>query len=78
MGGLAFAIGGFIFVIFGVAFVYASRVKKVGPNEVLIVSGRGETARVVVGGRVFVWPILERVDDLSLEIMTNMSLKHSS
>lgn len=71
MGGtLAFAIGGFLFVVFGVAFVYASRVKKVGPNEVLIVSGRGETARIVVGGRVFVWPILERVDDLSLEIMT--------
>lgn len=56
--------------LFLIAFVYASRVKKVGPNQVLIISGRGERYRIVTGGRSFVWPILERVDDLSLEIMT--------
>ncbi len=71
-----------IFVIFALIFVYASRVKKVGPNEVLVISGRGEghkgrdfqgiesKFRIVTGGRSFIWPILERVDDLSLEIMT--------
>lgn len=60
--------------------VWSSRVRKVGPNQVLVISGRGEGRteletvesrfRIVTGGRAFVWPILERVDDLSLEIMT--------
>ncbi len=70
----------FVFVLVALIVVYASRIKKVGPNEVLVISGRGEgrrdldTAeskfRIVTGGRAFVWPILERVDDLSLELMT--------
>jgi len=69
-----------VFTFFALAFVYASRVKKVGPNEVLVISGRGERGaeptdlqhnfRIVTGGRAFIWPVLERVDDLSLEIMT--------
>ncbi len=68
------------FTFVALVIVYASRVKKVGPNEVLVISGRGEGRReletvesrfrIVTGGRSFVWPILERVDDLSLEIMT--------
>jgi flotillin len=64
------------------ALAYASRVKKVGPNEVLVISGRGEgrrdpeagemksNFRIITGGRSFIWPVLERVDTLSLEIMT--------
>jgi flotillin len=70
-----------VFTVVAALVVYASRVKKVGPNQVLIISGRGEgrrheleTAssnfRIVTGGRTFVWPVLERVDDLSLELMT--------
>jgi flotillin len=69
-----------VFTFFALAFVYASRVKKVGPNEVLVISGRGERQadvdemqhnfRIVTGGRAFIWPVMERVDDLSLEIMT--------
>lgn len=69
-----------VFTFFALAFVYASRVKKVGPNEVLVISGRGDRPadevdiqhnfRIVTGGRAFIWPVLERVDDLSLEIMT--------
>lgn len=68
------------FTVVALVVVYASRVKKVGPNQVLVISGRGEGRteletvesrfRIVTGGRAFVWPILERVDDLSLEIMT--------
>lgn len=58
--------------------VYASRYTKVGPNEVLVVSGRKRRTadgkivgfRLVMGGGTFVWPIFERVDILSLEIMT--------
>ncbi len=63
--------------------LYAWRFQKVGPNEVLVISGRkgryidpvtGDVTtrnyRIVKGGGTFVWPVVERVDDLSLEIMT--------
>jgi flotillin len=59
--------------------VYLSRLYKVGPNEVLVISGRetidpltGEkqTYRMVKGGSTFVYPFLERVDRMSLELMT--------
>lgn len=62
--------------------IFASRYTKVGPNEVLIISGRkrrvvdpdGVTRevgfRVVKGGGKFVWPVFEKVDVLSLELLT--------
>lgn len=69
-----------VVTLFALLVVYASRVKKVGPNEVLVISGRGEARRVteeieskfriISGGRAFIWPVLERVDHLSLELMT--------
>jgi len=71
------------FVLLVLAFVYSSRYKKVGPNGVLVVSGRGSAVvdtqtgqrsrrsfRIVRGGGTFIWPVVERVDDLSLELMT--------
>jgi flotillin len=77
------AIFAIFFVVLVLAFVYAGRYKKVGPNEVLIISGRGamvqdpatgqrvrRSFRVVRGGGTFIWPIVERVDSLSLELMT--------
>lgn len=84
-GGVLFsilAVFALFFVVLVLAFVYASRYKKVGPNEVLIISGRTSTStdpsgqrarrsfRVVRGGGTFIWPVLERVDNLSLELMT--------
>jgi flotillin len=78
-----FAVFGLFFVILVLAFVYAGRYKKVGPNEVLIISGRGamvsdpatgallrRSFRIVRGGGTFIWPVVERVDNLSLELMT--------
>jgi len=62
--------------------VWANRYVKVGPNEVLIISGRrrrmrdaqGEIKsvgfRIVKGGGAFVWPVVEKSDILSLEVMT--------
>lgn len=50
--------------------IYASRIKTVPPNQAMIVSGRGDRPKVVVGRRCFVWPIIERADRISLEIMT--------
>jgi flotillin len=53
--------------------VWSSRYVKVGPDEVLILSGRKRTIggvevgyRVVRNGGTFVWPVLERIGRLSL------------
>ena len=43
---------------------------KVGPNEALIVSGGSEKPTVKVGGRMFVLPIVQKAQYLSLEVMT--------
>ena len=80
VGFLVFAVLGAVFLVFAIA---ASRYKKVGPNEVLVISGRTHryldsvsgdqltrNYRIVKGGGTVVLPVLERADDLSLEIMT--------
>ena len=74
---------GILFVMFAGVGFYASRYKKVGPNQVLVVSGRRREVinpvtgqkervgfRVVKGGGTFIIPVLERVDILSMEILT--------
>lgn len=58
--------------------IYASMYQKAGPNEVLIISGRKTAVagssevgfRLVQGGGTLVFPILEKVDRLSLEMIT--------
>lgn len=80
IGIVAFAL---LFVLFVVLLFYAGRYQKVGPNEALIISGRGTMHtnpttgakervgyRIVRGGGTFVWPVLERAERLSLEVMT--------
>ena len=65
------AVAGILLVVFVLIGLYASRYKKVGPNQVLVISGRpGVDFRIVHGGGTFIWPVVERVDVLSLEIMT--------
>jgi flotillin len=74
---------GMLFVLLVMAGLYASRYKKIGPNQVLVVSGRRRVMvnpvsgqreqvgfRVVKGGGTFIIPVLERVDVLSMEILT--------
>jgi len=75
------ALGGLV-CFFLLIVALARRYKKVGPNEVLIISGlnhaisdvQGRKRRVGYrlkkGGGAFVWPLLERADILSLELMT--------
>lgn len=77
------AIIGLFFVVLVTALVMSRRYIKVGPNEVLVISGRKRTVtdpvtgervarnfRIVKGGGTFIIPVLERVDELSLELMT--------
>jgi flotillin len=81
-GTAAMVAAGLVFV--GVIFIaiWASRYAKVGPNEVLVVSGRKHRYadpdgtvqyrgfRIVKGGGTFVIPVVEKVDRLSLELLT--------
>src|SRR5580658_2350271 len=69
-------------VIIAVIYTVLSRYTKVGPNQVLIISGRPHKVvasdgtvqtrgfRIVKGGGTYVWPITEKVDILSLELLT--------
>jgi flotillin len=69
-------------VLFLLVVVVLSRYTKVGPNQVLVVSGKRHkyldpdgTAhvrgfRIVKGGGTFVYPVVEKVDILSLELLT--------
>src|SRR5437870_7491883 len=76
-----------VIVVLGVGaflliWMVLSRYTKVGPNDVLIVSGRkhryadpdgtvgSRGFRIVKGGGTFVYPIVEKVDVLSLELLT--------
>jgi flotillin len=75
-------VGSLLFVFFIFVIIYASRYTKSGPNQVLVISGikrkmveaDGSTRevgfRIVKGGGRFVWPIFEKVDILSLELLT--------
>ena len=75
-------VGAILLVVFLFAVIWASRYTKVGPNEVLVISGRKRRMvepdgsvrevgfRIVKGGGVFVYPVFEKVDILKLELMT--------
>src|SRR5271155_119798 len=75
-------VGSLLFVFFIFVIIYASRYTKSGPNQVLVISGikrkmvetdgsvREVGFRIVKGGGRFVWPIFEKVDVLSLELLT--------
>jgi flotillin len=76
------AVVGFVVLVLVSMAIWASRYTKVGPNEVLVVSGRQykwadpdgtvqkRGFRIVKGGGTFVIPVLEKIDLLSLELLT--------
>src|SRR3982751_312451 len=71
-----------VVVFFLLIYVVLSRYTKVGPNQVIVVSGRkhryadpdgtiqARGFRIVKGGGTFVIPVVEKVDLLSLELLT--------
>ena len=81
-GWTAFAIVAIVVVVMLALLVWASRYTKVGPNQVLVVSGNKHRViepdgtvvvrgfRIVKGGGTFVMPVFEKVDLLSLELLT--------
>src|SRR5260221_2789271 len=80
-GLVAFGIMAIVVVIFIFLMVWASRYTKVGPIQVIVVSGRKHYSlqadgsevergfRIVKGGGTFVIPMIEKVDLLSLELL---------
>jgi flotillin len=82
LGSAVIAIIGIVIVIFIFLAIWASRYTKVGPNQVLVVSGRQyrfadadgtehvRGFRIVKGGGTFVFPVIEKIDLLSLELLT--------
>jgi flotillin len=81
-GMIALVVGALLFMVIVFLLILAARYVKVGPNEVLIVSGRRHRVvdaqgrekmvgfRIVKGGGTWVWPIVEKAETLSLELMT--------
>jgi flotillin len=69
------AIIAIIVAVAGLLTFIARRIRRVPPNEALIIVGRGagraadsgSGQRVVIGGRTFVWPILQQGFAISLE-----------
>ena len=74
---------GILVVYLMTTIVILNRIVKCGPNEVFVISGRCHIAqrpdgsrfrvgfRTLKGGRTFIWPFIERVDRLSLEVITH-------
>src|SRR5438067_12207243 len=81
-GSVVIAVASIVFVFFIFMAIWAGRYTKAGPNQVLVVSGRKHTYRdpdgtiqsrgfrIVKGGGTFVIPVVEKVDLLSLELLT--------
>src|SRR6185369_2722077 len=82
LGPVVVAVVGIVVVIFVFLAIWAGRYTKVGPNQVIVVSGRkhryadpdgtiqARGFRIVKGGGTFVLPVIEKVDLLSLELLT--------
>ncbi|WP_265521650.1 flotillin family protein [Oerskovia flava] len=69
------AVVALIVAFFAIVIFISKRIRRVPPNEALIIVGRGAGRKeasgtgqkVVVGGRTFVWPILQQGFSISLE-----------
>src|SRR5438034_9438927 len=62
--------GGVGLALLVIAFaIWAHQYTKVGPNEVLIISGRRRGYRIIRGGGTYVAPFREKVQRLSLELL---------
>jgi flotillin len=59
-----------LLIVFIISFrIYGGLLRKVGPNQALIVYGKGGT-KVITGGAEFVIPLLQRAQEFSLELMS--------
>ena len=69
MNGIEFIIVGAVAVLLLVLWMVVGLYRKVGPNQALIVYGRGGT-RVHTGSGTIVWPFVQSARELTLELMS--------
>jgi flotillin len=62
-------VGGAVLLLFILFTIFGRLLRKVGPNQALIVYGLGGTKVITGGGRLVV-PLMERAEDFSLELMS--------
>jgi flotillin len=67
--GVLIGIAAILVAVTGVILAYLTFLKKAGPNEVIVVSGRGKV-KFISGGADIVVPLLHTWNRLSLEVMT--------
>jgi flotillin len=79
--GVVIIVIGQLLIWFILAVIVLNRIVKAGPHEILVISGRRRIIqtqdgrrfivgfRMLKGGRTFVWPFIERVDRLPLNII---------
>src|SRR5690242_44551 len=67
---IAIIVGLSVLAVMIVISMLARLYRKVGPNEALLVYGRGKTPRVVKGAGSIIWPLIENCRLLSLELMS--------
>ena len=60
---------GVVLVLFLILWITVGLYRKVGPNQALIIYGRGGTQVTTGGGRI-VWPFVQSARELSLELMS--------
>ncbi len=58
-----------LIVVFVLIYIWGKMLRKVGPNTALIISS-GRKVEVVTGGSKLVFPLFQRVQELSLELMS--------
>ncbi|MGW6128791.1 flotillin family protein [Cellulomonas sp. NPDC055163] len=75
-GAVVAAVAALIIAFVALIALITKRIRRVPPNEALVIVGRGagknavatdSGQRVVVGGRVFIWPVLQQGFPISLE-----------
>jgi flotillin len=58
-----------VIVVYAIFSMFSRLFQKVGPNEVLVVSGSGGI-KLITGGGTLVFPFIQKADRFSLEMMT--------
>lgn len=69
LSSIAVLAGILLIVIFLALYIWGRMLRKVGPNEALLIS-HGNKVEVVTGGSRVVIPLLQRIQELSLELMS--------
>src|SRR5512134_2363293 len=66
---MVLGVGALGILVVGYVLAYLAFLKKVGPNEVLVVSGRGKV-KFITGGADMVVPLFHTWNRLSLEVIS--------